>query len=201
MKQKFYLFGFLAPIFYLMAVIMGGFLINDYSHLNQMVSEIDPLLEGGSKILVNSLFWLYNICSLLYGSGIYLNYKKRGASYIIQALCIIVISLSGMLMYFFPMDIMKTEITTVGVIHIALATLIAPLTVMGCFVGYWAFESNNKMRIYALMTSIVILVFGMTSAIFTANLMTGMGLLERITIGSYILWLSVTAFYYKNNKS
>jgi hypothetical protein len=198
MKKHFYIFGIISLVTYVLAVVIGGFLIPEYNHLNQAISEIEPLIKNNAKYIVTSLFTVYNVCALCYGISQYNIFKKKTIK--VQAICISLISLFGILMYFFPMDIVGSDVTVKGVIHIALAGLMAPLTVAVCFLGYFSYKSNKKMSIYSLLTSIIILVCGGSSAYLTANSLPFMGLLERITIGSYVLWLFITAIYYRNIK-
>jgi hypothetical protein len=198
MKKYFYIFGIISLISYVLAVIIGGFLIPNYSHLNQAVSEIEPLIKNNFKYIVTILFTVYNICVLCYGIGQFLIFKKRIIK--VQAIFISLISLFGILMYFFPMDIIGSDATIKGIIHIILAGLMAPLTILTCFLGYFYFKHDKVMRLYSLLTSIIIIVCGGTAAYLTANSLPFMGLFERITIISYILWLFITAIYYKNNK-
>jgi hypothetical membrane protein len=58
--------GMLAPVVYVIAVIIGGVLRLGYSHKSQFVSE---LLEVGApnKSLLNPLFALYNLLTIAFG--------------------------------------------------------------------------------------------------------------------------------------
>lgn len=197
MKKYFYWCGLIAPIVYVLAVVIGGFLIPHYSHINQVISEMDPLIDEKYSAILNILFGIYNVLTLIYGVMLFYFYHKKSSSFTIQSVSIVLISLGGLLMYFFPMDPIGNPTSTEGVVHIVLSTIMAPLTILVCLLGYWTFNNNEKMRIYSLVSSIIIFVFGGASAAFTANNLPMMGLLERITIGAYITWLFVTSLYYK----
>lgn len=197
MHKRFYWLGIVAAIAYVNAVIIGGFLVPNYSHINQAISEIEPLLDySNNKYIITSLFTVYNVSALLLGISLFNLLKEKGKKYQFQAISIFLISLFGLLMYFFPMDIIGEPITILGIIHIILASLMAPLTVMATLLGFWTFKENKAMRWYSLITSGVILGCGATTAYLTANEMEWMGLFERITIGSYIIFLFITSLYW-----
>lgn len=200
MKKYFYWCGIIAALSYITAVIVGGALIPNYSHINQAISEIDPLINHNYKILIVILFGLYNVLALIYGIMQYLLFNNNGTICKIQSLSITIISLAGLSMYFFPMDIVGSEATAVGIIHLVLAGIMAPLTILSCILGFWVFKKNKKMRVYSLITGIIIFICGGTAAFFAANALPGMGLFERITIGSYIIWLFLTSLYYMKNQ-
>jgi hypothetical membrane protein len=197
MKKYFYWCGIIAPLLYVLAVIIGGALIPHYSHMNQAISEIDPLIEDKYGVIINILFGLYNILTLVYGIMLFILYKNKGSSHKIQSLSIVAISIGGLLMYFFPMDVTGAPVTANGTIHIVLAGLMSPLTILVCFLGYWTFPNDKEMRLYSLIAAAMTSIFGMASAAFSTNALPFMGLLERIAIGAYIGWIFISALYYK----
>ncbi len=196
MKKHFYYLGILASIFYLIGVIVGGFLIPHYSHISQFISEIDSLISSDKRIITTIIFGAYNVLCALYGLFYYLNNRGKRLE-VVQGICVFIIGLCGFLMLFFPMDIIGEAVTLRGIIHIVLAGIIAPLTILCTTIGFWAFKSDKSMRTYSLVTGIVIFISGGLTSLLTASSFKAIGILERITIGSYIIWLTVTALYQK----
>jgi hypothetical membrane protein len=195
--KHFYWFGILAGILYILAVIIGSALIPHYSHLNQYISEIEPLISHKYLFIITILFGLYNFFVMLFGIFQYLKFKDKSKVYKIQSIMVSIIGLLGLLMFLFPMSRVGEDITIIGYTHIMLVGGTIPLTILVTLLGYWTYREHKMMHIYSLITSIIIFIFGGLTAFFAATSTTGIGLSERITIGSFILWLMITGIYYR----
>src|SRR2546426_11113330 len=109
MRNKlFMLWGMLAPVVYVGAVIVGGVKRPGYSHRSHFVSE---LLEAGApnKSLLNPLFALYNLLTLSFGIGLYARVRamrqhKGEVSGSLGALVLVAEGLFGFVTVFFPQD-------------------------------------------------------------------------------------------------
>lgn len=119
----------LAPVVYVVAVLIGGILRPRYSQISRFVSE---LLEAGApnKALLNPLFALYNLFTIAFGIGLYRRVQSRSeprgrVSGSLGALVLVAEGLSGLLTVFFPQYPRGTPVTSVGIIHIVLAGLIS----------------------------------------------------------------------------
>lgn len=197
MKKYLYWFGILATIFYILGVIIGGALIPNYSHVNQAISEIDPLISDNYRIITTVLFGAYNLFTFIFGIVLFVQNKNLKFSFRLQALTLSLIGLAGLLLYFFPMDIVGSAATLKGTLHIVFVGVIAPLTILTTALGISTFKDNKKMRIYSTISCAIITVSGGFTAYYAANGMhSGFGILERTTIGTFILWIAVIAIYY-----
>jgi hypothetical membrane protein len=198
MKKWLILSGMLAPVVYVGTVILGGALRPAYSHIAEAVSE---LVAAGApnKLLLSALFILYNALCTLLGLGLFLEVKYaagRKKSGVVGAVVLMVIGALGLLMeLFFPQDPGGPAVTFAGTMHIILAGLMALGTMVAIIgVGLWfrnVLQNRTHFR-YSMATFAIILlscgatpVLGLTNPVF--------GVLERITIGSFLLWLFVTA--------
>ncbi len=196
MLKNFYGFGILTVIFYVLAVILGGFLIPDYNHVNQVISEIDPLLNGLEKFIVNLIFIFYNFFGYLFGLGMYKKYVNKRISFKLQAICILILNVAGFLMIIFPMGSIGSTMTLSWCIHIVLATISTPLTIIICLLGFWAFK-DIKMKFFSFGASILISIFSIISFFYIVNLKAGMGLFERVVTGIYFMWLLICSLHLK----
>ena len=94
------------------------------------------------------------------------------------------------------MDPMGSVPTFAGTMHnvfggvVAFATILMPL-----FMGLGLRHSNafQGYAVYAFITSGIIFVSGLTGVILAGQGFPVFGLFERITIGSYEVWIFVTA--------
>jgi len=73
---------------------------------------------------------------------------------------------------------------------VALATIVMPL-LMG--LGVRRFDGFNRYATYSFISSTVVFASGMTGVILARQGVHLFGLFERITIGSYEVWIFMTA--------
>jgi len=97
---------------------------------------------------------------------------------------------------FFPMDPIGSEATFAGTMHnvfggvVAFATILMPL-LMG--LGLRQTEGFQNYATYSFSSSAIIFVSGLTGVILAGQGIQLFGLFERITIGTYEVWIFVTA--------
>jgi hypothetical protein len=201
MRNKiFMLCGMLAPVVYVIAVIMGGILRPGYNHRSQFVSE---LIEAGApnKSLLNPLFALYNLLTIAFGIGLFTRFRaisknKGKVSGSLGALMLVAEGIFGFLTVFFPQDPQGAPVTSTGKIHIALAGLSSMTTIITIFLmGFW-FRTIHSFRgysIYSFISGIIVFISGGLAAFTGATLSPILGLMELITIGGFLQWLFVIA--------
>ena len=94
------------------------------------------------------------------------------------------------------MDPLGAEATFAGIMHnvlggvVALATIVMPL-LMGW--GTRRLDGFNRYPLYSFVSSGIIFISGLTGVILAGQGIQLFGLFERITIGSYEVWIFVTA--------
>jgi Protein of unknown function (DUF998) len=97
---------------------------------------------------------------------------------------------------FFPMDPIGAQPTFAGTMHnifggvVALASIVMPL-LMG--LGLRRSDDFHGYAIYSLISSAIIFVSGLTGVILAGQGVHVFGFFERITIGTYEIWIFVTA--------
>lgn len=188
--------GIAAPILYAITAIVGAALRpDDYSHTVNAISE---LLSNGApnKAILDVVFNIYNALLLAFAIGAYSTLKNAPRLCRVAMSVLIGIQVLSFSWGFFPMDPMGAEATFAGTMHnvlggiVALATIIMPL-LMG--LGLRKINERPGYVKYSFVTSAIIFVSGLTGVILSGQGIHLFGLFERITIGSYEVWIFVTA--------
>ena len=193
--KNFGILGIIAPIAYAIFVIVGGAITPGYSHTAQAISE---LTATGSphKLFLDFLFSAYNIMLIGFGA-VFLQYV-RGKQQLrlsgkLGSWCIMLIGAMGLLTnLFFPMDPRGASATTIGIIHLILAGLLSLGTILATLlVGLWLIKQPDHKRagIFSLIACAVIVLTGGLAAAAAATVSPIMGLLQRLTIGTFMLWV------------
>lgn len=187
--------GIAAPILYGITVIVGAAVRNDYSHIVNAISE---LISNGApnKAVLDVIFNFYNALLLAFAIGGFIVSKNAGRLCRVAMGIFIGIQILSFSWGFFPMDPIGSETTFAGTMHnvlggvVALATILMPL-LMG--LGLRQSKDFHGYAIYSLISSAIIFVSGLTGVILGGQGFLVFGFFERITIGTYEIWLFVTA--------
>jgi len=194
-RKAFIFSGIAAPILYVITVIIGAALRPDYSHIVNAVSE---LLSNGSpnKAILDIIFNIYNALLLAFALGAFATLRNYPRISRISMGILIGIQVISFSWGFFPMDPLGSEATFAGTMHnilgglVALATIIMPL-LMG--LGLKKVDGFQQYARYCFITSAIIFISGLTGVILSSQGILLFGLFERITIGSYEIWIFITA--------
>lgn len=199
-KRIWLLGGVVAPIVYLIAVVLGGLIRPDYSHYSEAISE---LIASGApnKALLDPLFVVYNLAALAFSFGVLacVRYWPSGSRRVglIAAGFVIFGGLIGLATVFFPQDPGGPAVTLTGTIHIVLAGLSSLASMLSMlFFGLWLRSAHeSKMARYSLLSLIVVFLSGGLAAASIPIGFGASGLLERVTIFSYLQWMFVVALW------
>lgn len=195
MRKNYPMLAILASLCYIAAVVVGGALRSDYSHLMNSISELS-LAGAPNKTMLDVVFGVYNVLLVGFGVTVLAWFRRvRGARMRVAAWMMVVVGACGALMFFFRQDPRGTIPTFTGTMHLVLAGIMSPLTVVLILLGGLSLGSLRGFsgyRTYSIVSFAVCLVSGLATAVSTARGFLYMGLLERITIGSFIIWLLVT---------
>jgi hypothetical membrane protein len=197
MKKLLLLCGSSAAVIYIGTVILGGLLRPGYSHISMAISEL--VAEGApNRSLLSSSFLLYNVLLSVFGFGLFLkaNSPSRGrARGIIGSLALVLVGIAGILMELvFAQEPGGTATTFTGTMHFVMAGVASLGTMVAILMmGLW-FRNFPEMKsyvVYSVISVAVIFVSGGSSAAAMANHSPLFGLLERITIFTFTLWIFV----------
>ena len=191
--------GVVAGALYTVIVLMGGLITPGYDHVAQPVSS---LYQAGA---VNGLpiavaFLLYNAFVVAFGTGLS---QIAGATGwprpkvgVAAGIATILVGLAGAADAVFPQDPIGSAMTIAGTLHIVFAGVASLLTLAAVVLAAtWLFkrEAMRPLAWYSLVTLAVVIAFGPLTAAATANSSPIMGVLERVTIFAFIVWMIVTS--------
>lgn len=209
-KKSLSILGIIAPISYIIIMFIGGAITTGYSHSGQAISE---LTATGSehKPLLDVLFAAYNIMLMGFGVG-FLQYVRCKPSPQLfgkaGSWCLIMIGAMGLSTnLFFPMDPRGASPTLIGTIHLILAGLLSLGTILTTlFIGVWFTNHpvNKRFGTISFIACAVIVITGGLAAAAAATVSPIMGLLQRMTIGTFLLWvlilgIKLTSFFKTRN--
>ncbi|MGB7875626.1 MAG: DUF998 domain-containing protein [Anaerolineales bacterium] len=187
--------GLAAPVLYVATAIVGAALRPDYSHIVNAISE---LLSHGApnKAVLDVVFNLYNALMLAFAIVAFAVLKNSQRLSRIAMGILIAIQVLSFSWGFFPMDPLGAEATFAGTMHnvfggiVAFATIIMPL-LMG--LGFRHTSDFKRYSDFSFIASGIIFISGLTGVILAGQGFLVFGLFERITIGTYEVWIFVTA--------
>src|SRR5215208_6697873 len=197
MKKIIMLCGLVASIFYLGTVLLGVLLRPGYSHISMAISEL-VADSAPNRSLLSSLFLLYNTLLSVFGVGLFLraNSQSRGrVSGNIGSLALMLVGIAGVLMEVaFPQEPGGTATTFAGTMHFVMAGVASLGTMVALLILAFWFKHIPELKshvAYSLVSVAVIFVSGGSSVVAMANHSPLFGLIERITILTFITWVFV----------
>lgn len=190
-------FGILSSFLYLATDVSAVLLWKEYSIADQTVSELFAV-HAPTKHMVVFSFIIYALLIYAFSVGVYFSAGKRKAMRMAAILIAgkEVLGLAGTI--FFPIHLRGVPGDYSDIMH-------GVVTAMGVFLfmfpamGFGAVVFGKKFRIYSILTMILFILFGVLAGLqqpaYAANLPTpGMGILERINIYGYMIWIIVFAY-------
>src|SRR5215208_6383502 len=197
MKKIIMLCGLVASIFYLGTVLLGVLLRPGYSHISMAISEL-VADSAPNRSLLSSLFLLYNTLLSVFGVSLFLraNSQSRGrVSGNIGSLALMLVGIAGILMELvFPQEPGGTATTFAGTMHFVMAGVASLGTMVAILMLAFWFKNIPDLKKYVRYSFIsvaIIFLSGGTTAAAMADHSPLFGLLERITIFTFILWMFV----------
>lgn len=186
------LMGALAPVVYLIAVLVGGYLWQDYSHVRDTVSTLTSAGAPNQEVMV-PLLAIYNIFVIALAAGLYLGVEGKKPR--ITSALIATAGIAGLVLFAFPQDYPQgPPVTFTGTMHVAVAGIIALVSLLAIAALFFelrhvkGWTTIAKISIILLPIAVVLGGFGAAS-ITTAYA----GLAERLSIGTILVWLEVVA--------
>jgi hypothetical protein len=184
--------GALAPVVYLIAVLVGGYLWQGYSHYGETVSTLTSAGAPNQAVMV-PLFAIYNIFVIALAAGLYLSVegkKPRVTSALMAAA-----GIAGLVLFAFPQDYPQgPPVTFTGTMHVAVAGIIALVSLLAIAALFFELRHvkgwTNIAKISIIILPIAVVLGGFGAASITTAYA---GLAERLSIGTILVWLEVVA--------
>ena len=119
--RAFAICGIIAPILYLLMVIIGGALRPGFSHIAETVSEL--LIAGApNRPLLVTLSVINSVLAILFPIGLHRGINGGKGSKVGPAFLIIASALTILTAAFFPQDPGGEPVTLAGTVHVVLIT-------------------------------------------------------------------------------
>ena len=199
------LFGIIAPIIFVITVVVGGLITPGYSHLSQSISEL--VMSGAqNKLYLDISFSINYVCSCIFGFGLFVIFQSKASplnsstGLIGFTILGIIAILSFLSSNFFTMNLPGTPATTSGTIHLILVGLESLGSMVAILlVGLWFKKVGlSGYSVYSIITLIIVFIAGIMTVVGTTQDSSYVGLFERLTIGAFVLWSFVIALKFYN---
>lgn len=194
LQETLFAAGFLSSVVYVGFDLIAAARYPGYSLVNQAISELSAIGAPTADLwawmgpLYAVLFVAFAIGVLRAGRG---NRALRLAGWIMLAFVA-----WGMLWPFFPMHQRGTETTTTDIGHLVLGAG-SSLFILG-FIGAGAFALGTRFRAWSFASAVVYFATMLGTFGYVARVAAGaptpwLGVVERVMIYSYLIWVAVLA--------
>lgn len=185
--------GIVSSLLCVVTDIFAGMQYEGYDFTSQAVSELFAIGAPTSRLVV-PLFTLFDVLLVAFAWGIWLS-ADRNRVLRVMSLMVIGNAIIGLMLWnFFPMHMRGAESTFTDTMHVILAS--NPFVPLSVGLGVFAFR--NWFRYYSIFTILLLIVpatfvFLNAQQVATNQPTPWLGLTERISIYSVLLWYSVLA--------
>jgi hypothetical protein len=202
LQQLLLICGILAPALYIGTdIVAANLLFPGYSYTAKQVSELSAI-GSPTRALWNVMGLIYMLLLVAFGIGVLRSGKK--VSLRITGILILASALIGLLWAFAPMHQRGTVSVSVDIWHIVFAALQVLTLVL--IMSFGAAAMGKNFRIYSVLNILLMLAFGAytgtaVSAIAAGQPTPWMGLVERVSVYSPMVWLIVFAIVLQKTDS
>jgi len=186
--------GIVSSLLYIFTDIFAVLMWEEYSYSSQTVSELIAF-NAPTRPWVAPLFIVYALLIYAFGIGVWKSAKQRRVLRI-AALLIIGKEILGLIVtLFFPIHLRGIEGTSSDIMH-GILTAVGVFLCMFPAMGFASAAFGKRFRLYSVCTIVIFIICGVLAGMYqpqySANLPTPwMGILERINIYGYMLWIVV----------
>jgi hypothetical protein len=183
--------GILSSLVYVAANVIGATVWEGYSSFSQAISELSAIGAPSRPVWI-PLGIAYDALLVAFGVGVW---RCAGGERRLRVTAGLLIAV-GAIAYWPPMHLRGSVTTLTDTMHAVFAGIVSLLILLAIAFGATAF--GKRFRLYSIATLVVVVVSGALTFLYAprlaANLPTpGMGLIERIDLGGYLLWVAVLA--------
>jgi uncharacterized protein DUF998 len=194
-RKALLLCGILSSAFYVATDALASWRYEGYSFVDQNYSEL--LATGAptrSFMLLVSI--VYNLLVAGFAVGVWTSTSPTRTARITGAMMVGYAVLSMITPALFQMDMRGAPATPRGSLHAPMTAAMSLFIVLS--IGFGAFLLGTWFRVYSFATIVILLTFGVLTALQAPQLEAGrstpwMGLTERINIYATMLWFAVLA--------
>ncbi len=188
--------GILASLLYVATDLLGGLTYDGYSFSAQTISELSAI-GSPSKPLVSPLFLTYDVLLVAFGIGVMRESVARKRALHFVAFLLAGIGVIGLVMApYSALHVRGAEWTISDTLHIVVTSIMVLSILLA--VGFGAVTLGPRFLRYSFATLLVLVVsltlIGVYGPRLAAHLPTpGLGIIERVHIYAYLLWVGVLA--------
>lgn len=200
--------GILASALYVGVVIGGGVLHPGYSHLSSSISALTAV-GAPDRELLDDIFLANDGLLMLFALGIFLDARQKSRGRQSGIACAAALIATGLvislLLLFFPQDAgeVQAAVTPAGTLHIVVASLAAATAMLAILCAALWFREQPELKgysAYSVATFAVMLISGVFGVAAASSGFPLFGLVERVTIGAFVLWqFRVALKLYRNH--
>lgn len=188
--------GIVSSLFYAAMDVIGGTRWQAYSWISQEFSQLSAI-GAPSRPVHLVLSPVYTMLVVAFGLGTWWSAGRKSGLRVVGGALVVYSLVSLVWPQFFPEDLTKTVSAFTNTMHI----LITVVTVLSwiLILGFAANLFGKRFRLYTIGTVLTVLMFGgvLTGSQAAARLAgqpaPWLGLMERINIYSFMLWVIVLA--------
>jgi hypothetical protein len=187
--------GALASLLYVATDLLAAIRYPGYhSFTSRVISEL--MARGApTERLVDPLFLLYGALMMAFAAGIWSS-SDRQRVHVTGGLLFAYAAIGLLGPTMLEMKVRGTGEPSADIPHIALTGALTLLIVAAVMAG--AKTWGRRFRLYSLATLLIFVVFGVLTSLASRGLASGeptpwLGLLERVNIGAFLLWVAVLA--------
>jgi len=187
--------GILAPMLYVGTDVVAALRWEGYSYAAQTISETFAIgAPTRSLILLRSVG--YSLLVIAFGLGVLESARGRRRLLVAGGLLVGISIIDLLAPFVAPMNLRGAERTLTDTMHIVLASVDVLFILL--IIGFGASAFGKRFRLYSIGTLLIVIAFGALAGLdaprVAANLPTPwLGVTERISVFSYMLWLMVLA--------
>jgi hypothetical protein len=196
MRRKLFLVcGILASLLYVTTDMFAAMRWEGYSYAAQTISETFAIgAPTRPLVLVRGLG--YSVLVIAFGLGVWGSASGKRPLRVAGGLLVGIAVVDLVAPFVAPMHLRGAERTLTDTMHIVLASVDVLFILL--IIGFGASAFGKWFRLYSIGTILVVVVFGTLAGLdgprIAANLPTPwVGVTERISVFSYMLWLVVLA--------
>ena len=200
MHRSLLAFGILSSLWYIAINIIVPSQYIGYSIESLTVSELSAI-GAPTRILWVLLVLLYPLLFASFGWGIL---RSANKNFPLRTMGNLIIAYSFFNLYWPPMHMRGDEPTLTDTMHIAWAFVTVLL--MMVIMGFGAAAFGRYFRIYTILSMIMFILFGVLTGIESPNIPLNeptpmLGILERINIGIFMIWVITLAMMLRRRLS
>lgn len=187
---------FIATIIGIIIYIVLDVIVQSLPPYYNLITQAESFLAVGPYGYIMTVnFLVRGFLSLSFILGLIFTFKTRKSSYNIGLILLGVWSFGAIILAFFPADV-STTVTVHGTIHLITALLAFIGGGLGILILSLGMRSDNQF-LDIIKYLLPLSIFSVISLVLTFVLLTSplFGLIERIFIGTVLLWMLIVSIY------